>query len=74
MPATTATLSPSTDAEPAVRGTGVRPDVPDNLHARPHQSLDRAAIAAIDRIVAVALPLTKSHRKKLAALLGYVSA
>lgn len=74
MPATTATLSPSTDAEPPVRGTGVQPDVPDNLHARPRQSLDRAAIAAIDRIVAAAPPLTKSRREKLAALLGCVSA
>lgn len=74
MPATTATLSPSTDAERTVHGTAVQPDVPDNLHTRPSQSLDRAAVAAIDKIVAAAPPLTKSRREKLATLLGGVAA
>lgn len=74
MPATTATLSPSIDAERTVRGTAVQPDVHDNLHARPSQSLDRAIVAAIDKIVASAPPLTKSRREKLATLLGGVAA
>lgn len=74
MPATTATLSPSTDAERPVRGTAVQHDVPDTLHARPSQSLDREAVAAIDKIVAAAPPLTKSRREKLATLLGGVAA
>lgn len=74
MPATTASLSPSSDAERTVRGTAVQPDVTDNLHARPSQSLDRAVVAAIDKIVAAAPPLTKSRREKLANLLGGVAA
>lgn len=74
MPATTTILSPSTDAERTVRGTAVQPDVPDNLDARPNQSLDCAAVAAIDKIVAAAPPLTKSRREKLATLLGGVAA
>lgn len=74
MPATTATLSPSTDAKRTVRGTAVQPDAPDKLHVHPSQSLDRAAVAAIDKIVAAAPPLTKSRREKLATLLGGVAA
>mgnify|MGYP001455928859 CR=1 FL=1 len=74
MPATTATLPSSTDAERTVHGTAVQPDVPDNLHARPSQRLDHAALAAIDRIVAAAPPLTSSRREKLATLLGGVTA
>lgn len=73
MPATTATLSPSTDAKHAVRGTAVQPDAPDKRHV-PSQSLDRAAVAAIDKIVAAAPPLTTSRREKLATLLGGVAA
>lgn len=74
MPATTATISPLTAAEHAIHGTSVQPDGTDNLHARPSHSLDRAAVAAIDRIVAAAPPLTESRREKLAVLLGGVAA
>lgn len=74
MPATTTTLSPSAAAKRAGRGTSVHLDGPDSLRALPRQSLDRAVIAAIDKIVAAAPPLTKSRREKLATLLGGVAA